>query len=412
MKVAVAFAALVATAAALAPLNMMDDAIEDNYIVVFKKTATKFDRASHKALVKTSAQLDDKFQITKEFDINDDFHAYSAVMNAQVLATARTDPNIAYIEQDSIMSINAPVQVELNATGPAADCKVQLEATWGLVRTSQRDLNINGEYMYDADSAGKGVDVYILDTGIMTTHVEFEGRAVNGDYKIPDRGHEGSDGNGHGTHVAGTVMSKTYGVAKEAKAIAVKVLSAGGSGSNTGVIGGVEYTCDDHKEKSNKCVANMSLGGGRSTALNEAVLAASKCGCTYAVASGNSNANACNYSPAGAGGPGSEIITVNSFDSKDEESSFSNHGTCTDIYAPGSAITSTWIGSDYAINTISGTSMASPHVAGVAAIVAGEKTTPTPTSVKADIINAGTPNKLSRVPIGSPNLVLYESCSV
>ena len=167
----------------------------------------------------------------------------------------------------------------------------------------------------------------------MMDHVEFEGRAIWGTDTV-DNPSPRTDGNGHGTHVAGTVMSAKYGVAKKATAIAVKVLGASGSGSTAGVIDGVDFTCSDHQAKRNKCVANMSLGGGFSAAMNRAVEEATQCGCSFAVASGNSAANACLYSPASADGA---VVTVNSMDSSDRQSSFSNHGACTDIYAPGTA---------------------------------------------------------------------------
>ena len=299
------------------------------------------------------------------------------------------------------LSAHVREQKPVNVTKKAA-CGEQYEATWGLVRTAERDLRIDGLFNHD-NSAGLDVDAYILDTGIYLEHVEFEGRAIWGfDSESPS---QRTDGNGHGTHVAGTVMSKTYGVAKKAQAVAVKVLSASGSGSNAGVIAGVEFVCTDHKKKANRCVANMSLGGGYSLALNRAVEEAVDCGCQFALAAGNENGNACLSSPAST----PDAVTVSSSDNTDRRSYFSNYGICSHIYAPGSSITSTWIGSPYAINTISGTSMAAPHVCGVMAKIVGDDGRLTPSQVKEALSTTSTKDKIADVQ-NTPNELLYASC--
>jgi len=283
-----------------------------------------------------------------------------------------------------------------------------------LDRIGERQLDLDGTYTYDSDSASS-VTAYIVDTGIFTTHVDFGGRAVWGDNFVDT---QDTDCNGHGTHVAGTVGGTSYGVAKKTTLIAVKVLNCGGSGSNAGVISGVTYVGNDHKSKNNKAVANMSLGGGLSTALNAAVAAAVQTGVTFVVAAGNSDDDACYYSPASektaisvaATDVGEEGVT-----NVDIRSSYSNYGTCTDVFAPGTAITSAWIGTTTATRTISGTSMASPHVCGVAAIILDQNPSYTPAQVGAAIVSTATQNEIDlqcsdSACLQSPNLLVYKTC--
>jgi len=413
MKSAVVFTALVAAASALAPLHVNEQAIDGKFIVVFKKTSTLSARKAHMEKIKGAAATDKTFAVEREFNIMQ-FHAYSGPMSPATVNMIRTDDDVVdFVEADSVMSTQAPTKKDnvvlypqsVNATKSADQCQAQLEATWGLVRTGERELNINGEYYYEDTNQGEGVDAYILDTGIYLDHIEFEGRAVWGTDTV-DNPSPRTDGNGHGTHVAGTVMSAKYGIAKKATGIAVKVLGASGSGSTAGVIDGVDWTCSDHQAKRNKCVANMSLGGGFSAAMNRAVEEATECGCSFAVASGNSAANACLYSPASADGA---VVSVNSMDSSDRQSSFSNHGACTDIYAPGSSITSTWIGSRFAINTISGTSMASPHVCGIQAKLA-EKIGDDPATIKSALLRDATMDAITSTSPNTPNALAYASC--
>ncbi len=296
------------------------------------------------------------------------------------LAALLNDPRVAYIEADQVVSIGA----------------TQNNATWGLDRIDQANLPLNNTYTYDYD--GTGVNAYVIDTGVRITHNQFGNRGRSGYTAIND-GNGTNDCQGHGTHVAGTIGSSTYGVAKDATIYAVRVLGCDGSGSNSGVIGGVDWVTANHIKPA---VANMSLGGGASTALDNAVNAAVQAGVTMAVAAGNDNSNACSYSPARA----ANAITVGSTTSSDSRSSFSNYGSCLDIYAPGSSITSTWSTSNSATNTISGTSMASPHVAGVAALYLDEFPNATPSQVQAAIESAAIPNKVTDPRSGSPNLLL------
>jgi subtilisin family serine protease len=291
------------------------------------------------------------------------------------------DPRVEYVEEDGV--------VEAIAT--------QNNATWGLDRIDQRDRPLSTTYTYDTTASN--VNAYIIDTGIRTTHVDFGGRAFHGTDTVGD-GQNGNDCNGHGTHVAGTVGGGTWGVAKGVRLFRVRVLNCSGSGSNAGVIGGVDWVTANHIKPA---VANMSLGGGASTALDNAVANSIGAGVTYAIAAGNSNANACNSSPARV----PAAITVGSSTSTDARSSFSNFGTCLDIFAPGSGITSAWSTSNTATNTISGTSMATPHVAGVAALFLAANPTASPAQVGTALVDNASPNRISNAGTGSPNLLLF-----
>ena len=296
-------------------------------------------------------------------------------------------------------------------------------APWGLARISHRNsLNFGtfNKYLYSADG-GEGVDVYVIDTGTYIGHVDFDGRAHWG--KTIPSGDVDEDGNGHGTHCSGTIAGKKYGVAKKANVYAVKVLKSNGSGTMSDVIKGVEWAAANHqknvkaakegkgKKKFKGSTANMSLGGGKSVTLDLAVNAAVDLGIHFAVAAGNDNTNSCGYSPAGA----EKAVTVGASNLADERAYFSNYGKCNDIFAPGLSITSTWIGSETAINTISGTSMASPHIAGLLAYFLSLQPSSdsayavaeiTPKELKKNLISIATPGSLSDVPSDTVNVSL------
>ena len=312
-------------------------------------------------------------------------NGFSVEMNEKQAERLSEDPRIKYVEEDG------EVFADTTQTG----------ATWGLDRIDQRDRPTDGNYNYTP--TGSGVNAYIIDTGIRRTHAQFGGRAVVGYDAIAD-GQNSNDCNGHGTHVAGTIGGSTYGVAKNVRLYAVRVLDCAGSGSNSGVIAGVDWVKNNHIKPA---VANMSLGGGASSALDTAVNNAIAAGVTFAVAAGNENQDACNVSPARA----PNAVTVGSTTNTDARSSFSNFGTCVDIFAPGSSITSSWFTSDTATNTISGTSMASPHVAGVAALYLQNNTTASPSTVRNEIVNTASSGKLTGINTGSPNLLLYSLLS-
>lgn len=270
--------------------------------------------------------------------------------------------------------------------------------SWGLDRIDQKALPLNQSYTYP-DTAGQGVTAYIIDTGVRITHSDFGGRASYG-YDAIDNDNTAQDGHGHGTHVAGTVAGTSYGVAKKAKIVGVRVLDNSGSGTTEQVVAGIDWVT---RNAVKPAVANMSLGGGVDTVLDAAVRNSIASGVTYAVAAGNDSSNASNYSPARV----TEAITVGSTTNTDARSSFSNYGTVLDIFAPGSSITSSWNTSDSATNTISGTSMATPHVAGAAAVYLAGNPTATPAQVSTALTTAATPNVVTNPGSGSPNRLLY-----
>ncbi|WP_406732007.1 S8 family peptidase [Streptomyces sp. NBC_01794] len=345
-------------------------AVQNSWIVVLKDGTTR------------AADLG----VTPNHTYRSALTGFSASMSGAKAAKLSADPRVAYVQQNATVRIN----------------ETQPNATWGIDRIDQRNLPLSKTYTYNTTASN--VTAYIIDTGIRTSHSEFGGRASVGTDTVGG-GQNGQDCNGHGTHVAGTVGGKTYGVAKGVKLVAVRVLDCQGSGTTAGVIAGIDWVTANAKKPA---VANMSLGGSADAALDNAVKKSIGSGVSYAIAAGNGNflglpANACNYSPARV----PEAITVGATDNTDRRASFSNYGTCLDLFAPGVNITSSWKDSDTATNTISGTSMATPHTAGAAALYLATHATASPVQVRDALVNGATSGKVQDPRTGSPNKLLY-----
>ncbi len=356
--------------------------IPDQYIVVLDEA--NIAQNTRGPVDMTSAVAD--FASQAEYSLNAQIlHQYSGGVNGvairlepEQLGTLLADPNVKYVEQDTISELNL----------------VQNNPTWGLDRIDERSLPLDN--VYDSDQTGAGINVYIIDTGIDLDHPNFSGRVVFGFDAIGD-GRNGNDCNGHGTHVAGTSTSETYGVAKDATVFAVRVFGCGNTTSTANIIAGMNWV---NNNAQSPAVANMSLGGPVNTTQNNLVQSMTNNGITVVVAAGNENQNACNRSPASA----PSAITVASSTISDARSGFSNFGSCVDIFGPGSSITSTWLNGGS--NTISGTSMASPHVAGAAALVLDSNSSLSPSAVTSNLLSNATSGAISNTN-GSPNLLLY-----
>ncbi|KAL6705714.1 proteinase B [Coniothyrium glycines] len=401
--------------------------VPNSYMIVFKKHVKDHHAKDHHDWVQSihTKNSQERIELRKKRSLTADIFeglkhtynmagmmGYSGHFDEETIEAIRRHPDVDYIERDS----------EVHTLG-GDDPEIEKNSPWGLARISHRDSLSFGtwnKYLYAADG-GEGVDVYVIDTGTNVDHVDFEGRAKWG--KTIPNGDADEDGNGHGTHCSGTVAGKRYGVAKKAHVYAVKVLRSNGSGTMSDVVKGVEYAAKAHtdavkaakdgKKKGFKgSAANMSLGGGKSTTLDLAVNAAVDAGIHFAVAAGNDNADSCNYSPAAA----ENAVTVGASTLLDERAYFSNFGKCNDIFAPGLNILSTWIGSKHATNTISGTSMASPHIAGLLAYMLSLQPSKdsafsvadiTPKKLKANLISVATVGALSDVPSNTKNILAW-----
>lgn len=364
--------------------------VPDAYIVVLEPDVGAVGRAGVVSLAQRQGG-------TVEHVYTTALNGFSAQLPPTALAAVRSDPAVAYVEADTVIVLDETV---IEGSAPSA-ALAQSNATWGLDRIDQRNLPLSGTYGYSDE--GSGVNVYVIDTGIRTNHSEFGSRARRAYDSVGD-GFDGRDCHGHGTHVAGTVAGKTFGVAKKAKVHAVRVLDCDGSGFTSDVIAGVDWVATN---RSKPAVANMSLGGGASFALDFAVDSLIGRGVVVVVAAGNDDANACNDSP----GRVQKAITVGATTSSDARSWFSNWGSCLDIFAPGSFITSAWHTSNGATNTVSGTSMAAPHVAGVAALYLGVQRKASVANVVAAILAAATRDKVLDT-VGSPDLLLFSRRTV
>jgi subtilisin family serine protease len=358
------------------------DAVPDSYIVVFRDGAPNSVTASAVGATSRELAADHQAKVTHEY--TSVLRGFAATMSEQDARELAADSRVAFVEQ------NATVTIADDQTG----------APWGLDRSDQANLPLNGTYSYA--SKAENVNAYVIDTGISTQHGDFGGRASVGTDTVDD-GRDGEDCNGHGTHVAGTVGGATYGLAKGVKLFAVRVLDCAGSGTNAGVIAGVDWVTANAQKPA---VANMSLGGGASTALDNAVRTSIRSGVVYSLAAGNENADACGSSPART----PEAITVGATTRTDARASFSNTGTCVDLFAPGQDIASAWIGGTGATRTISGTSMAAPHVAGAIALYLAKEADASPAEVQSALTGCATEGVVGDAGSGSPNRLLLSTC--
>jgi len=360
--------------------------VDGRYIVVLSESATPAAKAAfvskwadHQRL--TNNQMD-------EHRIGE-FHAISSQFTEDQLEEILKEKAVAYVESNKIMRASKACQKEKDTV------------TWGIERLNEHSKpTYDYTYTYSEDAAG--VDAYILDTGIEVDHPQFEGRAKWGYNAVDD---QDRDCQGHGTHVAGTVGSVTYGVAKKVSLTAVKFLGCDGSGSNLGMINSMEWISKQHQSSKRPSVVNVSAGGPYSRSVNDAMTKAIKNGVTYVVAAGNEAQDACDTSPSSV----ADAITVGATDISDEFASFSNWGSCVDILAPGVDITSTWI--DKGTNEISGTSMATPHVAGVVALALSENPKYTPAQVTGYVLKKSTSSVVTSVPSGTVNKLAYVTCT-
>lgn len=344
------------------------------YIVVFKDRVGSVETETANILQGRGGEL--------HYSYRHALKGFAATLPEVALPGILSNPNVDYVEEDQTVTLE----------------QVQTQATWGLDRIDQiaRPLDT----LYHFNYTGVGVYAFIIDTGIRPDHAEFTGRLLPGFNVVPDENGT-ADCDGHGTHVAGTVGGSTWGVAKGVTLVPVRVLNCKGSGTWSGVIAGVDWVSGQATLR--PAVANMSLGGGFSSAVNAAVAGAARQGVTVVVAAGNSNADACRYSPSGE----PSAITVGASTSSDARASYSNYGPCLDIFAPGSGITSAWNTGVSANNIISGTSMAAPHVSGVAVLALAAKKTASPAAVASFLMGSATTNQLSSIGAGSPNRLVY-----
>jgi aqualysin 1 len=348
--------------------------IPGRYIVVFRDQVADPSAAAAAMMRGRGGEL--------HFTYSHALKGFAASIPHAAFQAVRMNPNVLYVEQDQRVSLSA----------------VQSNAPWGLDRIDQRDRPLDGKYQYSTTATS--VYAFIIDTGLHASHTEFSGRIQPGATAIQD-GRGTGDCNGHGTHVAGTLGGTTWGVAKEVTLVPVRVLDCNGAGTLSGVIAGVDWVAGQTERR--PAVANLSLGGGASSSLDSAVAKAVSAGVTMVVAAGNSNADACNYSPARE----ATAFTVGATTSNDARASYSNFGTCLNIFAPGSSIPSAWHTGDTATATLSGTSMAAPHVAGVAALKLANDPDASPALVAAFLTGNASENKLKSIGGGSPNLLLH-----
>jgi len=369
--------------------------VANSYIVVFKQGLSENEIAAHKGFV-TSKNV----TINWHYSISTKFKGYAAHMDKEMVGLLLAKDEVAYVEEDGVARA-------LQA------CNTQNSATWGLVRTSQRQLNLDGRYLYSPQATGADVTAYVIDTGILVTHTEFtSGTTTRAKWGTNTADRVDQDQNGHGTHCAGTIGGNTYGMAKNVHLIAVKVLNAGGSGTWAGVVAGIDWSWEQGRHDNTPSVSSMSLGGGKTQSVNDAVDAAAtdpEFPLISVVAAGNNNQNQDNFSPASA----PQALSIAASDNMDRKASFSNWGPNVLAWAPGVSVTSAWIGSNTATNTISGTSMACPHVTGQVAKYLQQNPRASTDEVKAWVRTSASQGLIQNGGIGgTPNLLLFADCSI
>lgn len=357
------------------------NAITDSYIVVLNDSAVATAVSEVAAAVGTQARdLAGRYGAEVARTYSSALQGFSVTATETEAQRLAADAGVDYVVQNQRVHT-----METQQSPPS----------WGLDRVDQRDLPLDDTYTYSTDAAD--VTAYVIDTGVLTDHSTFGGR-VSGGKDFIDNDDDATDENGHGTHVAGTVGGEEYGLAKGVQIVPVRVLDANGSGTTAQVVAGIDWVA---ATASGPSVANMSLGGGPDAALDAAVSGAIEKGVTFGVAAGNSSDDASDYSPARV----PEAITVAASDKQDAQADFSNHGSVVDLYAPGSDITSAW--NDGGENTISGTSMATPHVVGAAALYLADHPDATPAQVAEALTGAATPDQITNPTGDTPNKLLY-----
>jgi subtilisin family serine protease len=379
--------ALISAVYGLVEIQGLDDpsCIPGQYMVRYHINSTLEDVYKHWTEVELTAT-----EVLAKYNINNYYKGFAARMSDEMAASLQNHPLVAEMSLDCIMTA---YQQCSNRQSQAP--------SWGLARVSHYGNINNGMNNHYTTHTGSGsnVWVYVLDTGIYINHPDLRPRATWG---ANYAGGANNDGNGHGTHCAGTIAGSAHGIAKSANVVAVKVLSDSGSGSINGIVSGIQYAASNCGA-GNKCLISMSLGGSSGGTMRTAIQAARNGGVATIVAAGNSNANACNFYPAAY----PECITVGATDAYDYRSSFSNFGTCVKIFAPGTGITSTWYDGSTAV--LSGTSMACPHVAGEAAVLLAQRAY-TPAQLEAELRANAQTGLITNPGTGSPNLLLYNNC--
>eukprot|EP00057_Strongylocentrotus_purpuratus_P032334 XP_787278.2 PREDICTED: proteinase T [Strongylocentrotus purpuratus] len=373
MRGLIVFTALLAVAYGIAPLQRAKETIKGKYLVMIDDSLDVNDFGSRLK----DAFSARRFRLAKVLKTFRNMKTLSLELSEDAVEFLRRFDGVVHVEEDGVV-------------------RTQAVASWGLDRIDQRNLPLDNSY--NPMNSGAGVNVYVVDTGVWPTHNDFGNRAVAAYDAVGNN--NGVDCNGHGTHCAGTVAGTNYGVAKNANIFGIRVLGCLGSGSNSGIIDGMDWIVSNGRRPA---VVSMSLGGGASSTTDAAVRRMYDAGFTVSVAAGNSDEDACGTSPARSG----YALTVGATDDTDARAYFSNYGSCLNIFGPGVDITSAWKGSDSATSTISGTSMACPHVSGVAALILAASPSMSPSSVYSSILSSATSGKVTSRGWLSPNLLLF-----